>query len=154
MNVTTPEARLRAAYDKYATASRVLWDLRRDGAARPEVWRADTAMRVAAENFNNTQAATRDAFAKSRGWKYDRKRWVHVREYGTYCRRIVKHPEFFRDMEGTHVGLITHTAATLEEVSAFAARRGYNAEVLPFSWDAPDYHTAVLFTLKAGAKWP
>lgn len=153
MSITTPEARLRAAYDEYANASRLLWDLRPHG-ARSEIWKADVAMRVAAEKFNNTKAATRDAFAKSRGWKYDRKRWAYVRDYGRYCRRIVKHPEFFRDMEGAHVGMITHTAATLDEVSAFAARRGYNAEVLPFSWDAPDYHTAVLFTLKAGAKWP
>jgi hypothetical protein len=57
-------------------------------------------------------------------------------------------------MEGAHVGMITHTAATPEEISAFAARNGYNAELLPFSWDAPNYHTAVLFTLKAGATWP
>jgi hypothetical protein len=153
MSTTTPEARLRAAYDEYATASRLLWDLRPHG-ARSEIWKADVAMRAAAEKFNNVKAATRGAFAKSRGWRYDRKKWVHVPDYGEYCRRIVKHPEFFRNSEGSHVGMITHSAAKLEEISAFAARRGYNAELLPFSWDAPNHHTAVLFTLKAGATWP
>lgn len=111
-------------------------------------------MRAAAEKFNSVKAATRDAFAKSRGWRYDKKRWAYVRDYGVYCRRIIKHPEFFRDADGAHVAMVTHSAATLEEISAYAARNGYNAEVLPFSWDAPDYHTAVLFTLKAGAVWP
>lgn len=153
MSTTTPEAQLRAAHAAYITAAYALSDARRQG-VRPAIWKADRAMTALAERFHTVKAATRDAFAKERGWKYDRKRWAYVREYGIYGRRIVKHPEFFRDMEGAHVGMITHTAATLEEVSAFAARHGYNAEVLSFSWDAPDYHTAVLFTLKAGAKWP
>jgi hypothetical protein len=153
MSVTTPGAQLRAAHDAYITAAYALSDARRQG-VRPAIWKADREMAVLVEKFHLIKAATRDAFAKSRGWRYDRKRWVHVREYGIYGRRIVKHPEFFRDAEGAHVGMITHTAATLEEVSAFAARRGYNAEALPFSWDAPNYHTAVLFTLKAGATWP
>jgi|ERR1700722_674422 len=153
MSVTTPEAQLRAAYDAYITAAYALSDARRQG-VRAEIWKADREMTTLAEKFNNVKAATRDAFAKSRGWRYDRKRYTRVAEYGTYGRRIIKHPEFFRDAEGAHVGLITHTAATLEEISAFAARRGYNPELLPFSWDAPNYHTAVLFTLKAGATWP
>jgi hypothetical protein len=153
MSVATPGAQLRAVYDAYVHASRVLWDIRPHG-ARSEVRKADLAMRAAAERFNNLKAATRDAFAKSRGWRYDRKRYAHVAEYGAYGRRIIKHPEFFRDAEGTHVGMVTHSAATPEEAAAYAARHGYNAELLPFSWDNPVVHIAVLFTLKAGAIWP
>jgi hypothetical protein len=153
MNVTTPGAQLRAAYDAYITAAYALGDARRQG-VRPAIWKADLEMTELVEKFHQIKAATRDAFAKSRGWRYDRKRYTLVAEYGVYGRRIIKHPEFFRDMEGAHVGMITHTAATPDECAAFAARRGYNAELLPFSWDAPNYHTAVLFTLKAGATWP
>lgn len=153
MSATTPGAQLRAVYDAYAAASRRLWNLRPHG-ARSEIVKADLAMCAAAAEFNDIKAATRDAFAKSRGWRYDRKRYARVSEYGRYGRRIVKHPEFFLDSEGVHVGMITHSAATLEEIAVYASLNGYNAVLLPFSWDAPDHHNAVLFTLKAGAKWP
>lgn len=154
MKITTPGAELRAVYGTYIAAARLLWDLRRDHAAWSDICKADVAMTVAVNKFHALKAATREAFAKSRGWRYDRKRYLHLAEYGIYGRRIIKNPEFFRDSEGTHVGLITHTAATQEECASFAARYGYNAEVLPYSWDAPNYHTAVLFTLKAGPTWP
>jgi hypothetical protein len=155
-NTTTPGAELRAVYDAYITAAYALSDARRQR-VWPAIWKADMDMTIAVEKFHALKDATRNAFAKSRGWRYDRKRYVRVAEYGACGRRIIKRPEFFRDAEGAHVGLITHSAATLEEISAYAARHGYNAELLPFSWSVPAAcveHNAVLFTLKAGAKWP
>jgi hypothetical protein len=156
MNTTTPGAELRAVYESYITAAYALSDARRLG-VRPAIWKADMDMTTAVEKFHALKAETRDSFAKSRGWRYDRKRYTHVAEYGVYGRRIIKRPEFFRDSEGAHVAMITHTAATPEECAAFAARHGFNAELLPFSWSVPAAfveHSAVMFTLKAGAIWP
>jgi hypothetical protein len=153
----TPAAALTAAYEEYVAAARARDDARiraRTHGTRSEYLKADRAMYAALEKYNALKESARTAFAASRGWRYDKKRWVHVTERGHYERRIVKNPEFFRDKEGNTVGLITHTNAKHEEVAGYAARNGYNAEVLPFSWLYPDIYDAVLLTLKAGATWP
>ena len=154
---TTPAAALTAAHDAYVAAARTRDDARihaRTHGTRSEYLKADRAMYAALEKYNALKESARTAFAASRGWRYDRKRWVHVQERGMYSRRLVKHPEFFRDKDGTVVGLITHTDAKIEEVAGYAARNGYTAEQLPFSWECPGYYDAVVFTLKAGATWP
>jgi hypothetical protein len=153
--VTDPVAALFAAHKWYVAAARALSKAR--GGPRSELLKADREFYAALEKRNALRTSARDAFAASRGWHYDKKLWCHVGEdsaRGMYSRRFVKHPEFFRDRDGKVVGLITHTDAKMEEVAAYAARSGYTAEQLPFSWEEPGYYDAVLFTLKAGARWP
>jgi hypothetical protein len=150
---TNPAAVLIAAHAEYVAAARARDSARTHG-TRSEYLKADRAMYAALERYNALKESARTAFAASRGWRYDRKRWVHVSERGFCDRRLVKHPEFFRDKEGKTVGLITHTDAKVEEVSGYAARNGYSAELLPFSWECAGYYEAVLLTLKAGATWP
>jgi hypothetical protein len=156
--VTTQEqfqALVVAEYAQYTRASRILWDARRTKESLSERQRAHWAMTIAAAKFESIKADARAAFAKSRGWRYDKKRYSapYVQEYGYLSRRIIKNQDVFRDAGRNFVGMITHSAATLEEITAYAERRGFNAEPLPYSWDAPDYHTAVLLTPKAGATW-
>jgi hypothetical protein len=143
-----------AAYKEMSAAVRALWDAQERKAPAAELCklslRADAATRVC----NELEQKAREAFAKFRGWKYDKKLWVHVEERGEYGRRIVKHPEFYRDANTYEVvGLVSHTDATREEVARFAAKHNYIAEVFPWSWNAPGVYKAVLFTLKAGATW-
>ena len=142
-----------AAYKKQVAAFGARNEAR-DHGTRAEYTRADVAAMAAVAEWHTLREAARDTFAKSRGWRYDRKLFISVpQEYGAVSRRFIKNTESFRDKNGKVVGLVTHTAATPEELAAYAARRGYNAELLPFSWDAPNYHSAVVLTLKPGATW-
>jgi hypothetical protein len=145
-------APLVAARDAYLTAARARDDARDRGLS----WRKfDREMDVAIAKFNALQDSARTAFGESRGgWRYDKKKYIYVAERGQYGRRLVKHIEFYRDRDGNHVGLVTHTDAKAEEVAAYAHTHGYTAELLPFSWLYPDVCIAVLLTLKAGASWP
>jgi|HubBroStandDraft_1064217.scaffolds.fasta_scaffold23300_4 hypothetical protein len=152
----TGRQQLQAAYDEYRAASDVLWASYRRNAMQVEVRPLRNAMHATADQFHVWRLAARDAFAKSRGWRFDKKSWqYHAGGYGAKGRPFINHPERFRDLAtGECVGLVTHTSATVDEVAAYAHRMNYNAELLPFSWDTPDgrYH-AILLTLKEGARW-
>ena len=144
---------LLAARDEYMAAYRA-HDQARQRKAWSEVRKLDRDMTAALERFNALQASARTAFAKSRDWRHDKRQWTYVPDrVGEHSRRVIKYPEFYRDKEGSTVGLITHSAAKPEEIAAYAARNGYNAELLPFSWAYPSTHIAVLLTLKAGVTW-
>ena len=139
-----------AAYNAYDTTPNLSLSERR---------KLRCQMDLAYAHVTALQADCREAFAKQRGWRYDPKKWTHGFEHaqssnGNFVARIVKSPEFFRDKDGRIVGLVTHTQVSTEEMARYAARNGYEAELLPFSWLDPRTHNAVLLTLKAGAKWP
>lgn len=151
--VTSSVANLIATKEAYVTAARARDSARTHG-TRSEYLKADRQMHAALERLNALRSSARDAFAAARGWRYDKKLWCRVPERGLYSRRLVKHPEFFRDKDGAVVGLVTHTDAKIEEVAGYAARNGYTAVQLPFSWECSGYYEAVLLTLKAGATWP
>jgi hypothetical protein len=152
----TGQQQLQAAYNEYRAASDVLWASYRRNAMQTEVRPLRAAMHLMADGFHVWRLAARDAFAKSRGWRFDKKSWqYHASEHGAYGRPFINHPERFRDLAtGECVGLVTHSAATVDELAAYAHRMGYNAELLPFSWDTPDsrYH-AIVLTLREGARW-
>jgi hypothetical protein len=96
----------------------------------------------------------RAIFAASRGWRYDRR--LHLYDLNHKATAEILHrAEGFRDKNGAIAGFVTHSHATPEEISAYSAKHGYNAELLPFSWLSPDgYESCVLLTLQTGAKWP
>jgi hypothetical protein len=152
----TGRQQLQAAYGEYRAASDVLWAAHRRNAPISEVRPLRYAMHLAADRFHVWRLAARDAFAKSRGWKFDKKSWqYHDGGHGMKGRPFINHPERFRDLAtGEWVGLVTHSSATVDELASYAHENGYNAELLPFSWDTPEsYYHAVLLTLKKGASW-
>jgi hypothetical protein len=154
--IMTGPQQLQAAYDEYRAASDLLWAARGRNALYAEIRPLKRSMHAAADRFHVWRLAVRDAFAKARGWRFDKKCWqYHVDHLGDKGRPFINHPERFRDLAtGEWVGLVTHSGATVDELAAYAHRMNYNAELLPFSWDVPDshYHTVVL-TLKEGARW-
>jgi hypothetical protein len=139
-----------AAHNEYIRAARIWWDARRDKAPSVDIRIAHWKMAVAAEKNNALAADARDTFARSRGWRVDTRCRVYpATTYGALSRRVIDHPDFFRAGAGRMVGFITHTAAKVDEIMAYAEQYGYSAEVLPYSWYEPDYYTAVLLTPKA-----
>lgn len=149
--------RINATLDETERAFRALHDAQRSHAPGAERARLDRLSQEAGARSNALQAECREAFAKSRGWRYNKRAWTYDRSkeaHGIYSRSIVHHVEFYDSPDERKHALVTHTAATKEEIARYAARRGYNAELLPFSWECPGYYSAVVFTRKAGATWP
>jgi hypothetical protein len=85
---------------------------------------------VAVERSNALRMACRQAFADSRGWRWNRKAWT---------------ADLSEDARGA------------QEIADHAARRGYIAEKLPFSWWNSRFSggcCCMVFTRKAGVNWP
>jgi hypothetical protein len=149
--------RIGAALEETANAFRALWTARDRKAPTSARVKLSRLADEAAARSNALQAECREAFAKSRGWRRNKTGWTRDQStdaYGIYSRQIVHHAEFYDAPEQKQFALVTHTAATKEEIAHYAARRGYRAELLPFSWECPGYYSAVVFTLKPGARWP
>lgn len=114
----------------------------------------------AAARSNALQAACRQAFADSRGWRFNRKEFPG--ELGDDARSskgelFLDHAEFFDSVDERKVAAVTHSYAPEQEIADYAARRGYVAEKLPFSWWNPRFRggcCCVVFTRKVGVKWP
>jgi hypothetical protein len=114
--------------------------------------RADDAV----ARSNALQTACRQAFADTRGWRWNRKAWtadLANDARGSNGARFIDHPEFFDSLDERKVALVTHSYAPAQEIADYAARRGYIAEKLPFSWWNPAGCRCVVFTRKAGVKW-
>jgi len=117
--------------------------------------RADNAV----ERSNALRAACRQAFADSRGWRWNRKAWtadLAKDARGSNGSSFLDHVEFFDAVGERKVALVTHSYAPAREIADYAARRGYIAEKLPFSWWNPRFGggcCCVVFTRKAGVKW-
>jgi hypothetical protein len=146
--------KVEAAHAAYLAAFRALDDAREHKAPAAERCKLSLRADAAAQLFNATEQAARETFAKSRGWKYDRKLWARDDKSGQKSRRIIKHTEGYRDaITRKAVALISHTDCTLEEIESYAAKNNYAVEVLPWSWCAPGVYRAAIFTLQPGAKW-
>jgi hypothetical protein len=117
--------------------------------------RADDAV----ARSNELQRACRQAFAESRGWRWNRKAWtadLANDARGSNGARFIDHVEFFDSPDERKVAMVTHSYAPAQELADYAARRGYIAEKLPFSWWNPRFNggcRCVVFTRKAGVKW-
>lgn len=102
---------------------------------------------MALDQTNSLQTECRDAFARSRGWRLNKKAWLI--DYP-----CVDHAEFFDSPDKKRVGLVTHSYASKERLAEYAADHNLIAELLPFSWYSPGGCLAVVFTLKPNATWP
>jgi hypothetical protein len=143
------QAQVVAEHGKYSAAAREWWDARRDNAPLSEIRGARWRMEVAAEKYHSTKEQARKEFAMSRGWRVDTRCRVYpVTTYGEQGRQVIDHPDFFR-VAGGIAGFITHTAAKVDEITAYAEEFGYSVELLPYSWYEPDHYTAALLTPKA-----
>jgi hypothetical protein len=114
--------------------------------------RADGAV----ERSNLLKTSCRQAFADSRGWRFNRKAWtadLAKDARGSNGARFIDHVEFFDSLDERRVAMVTHSYAPSAELADYAARRGYIAEKLPFSWWNPGGCRCVVFTRKAGVKW-
>lgn len=142
--------RIHAALTETANAFRALHAARAREAPGSERATLDRLSQEAVTRSNALKAEYRDAFAKSRGWRFNKKAWA----YGS---SFIDHAEFFDSPDQKRFALVTHSYASKEDLARYAAQRGYHAELLPFSWHNPYFSggcRAVVFTLKAGAKWP
>jgi hypothetical protein len=119
----------------------------------------DRLAQEAATRSNALRAACRKAFADSRGWWWNRKAWTADMAndaHGSNGERCTEHVEFFDSIDQRKVAMVTHSYVPAAELADYAARRGYIAEKLPFSWWNPRFDggcCCVVFTLKAGVKW-
>jgi hypothetical protein len=133
------------------------WHAARDADAAPSERirlrkRADDAV----ARSNAMRAACRQAFADSRGWRFNRKAWtadLSKDARGSNGSSFLDHVEFFDSINERRVALVTHSYAPAQEIADYASRRGYIAELLPFSWWNPVGCRCVVFTRKAGVKW-
>jgi hypothetical protein len=144
-----PAEVIQAALDATADAFRALWDAKAQKAPMLERNKLRLQADMAAMRSNLLQDQAPKAFAASRGWRLS-KGSAHSFDYP----QTINHAQFFKDSDGRRVGLVSHTRASRDQIARYAAANGYNAEVLPFSWYSPRWNTAVLFTLRAGARWP
>jgi hypothetical protein len=123
----------------------------------PERASLDIGQTLAYEKLRDLKAAVRSVFARSRGWSFNKRKW-------TMDYPVLDHCEFYDAPDQKQIALVTHSYATLDEIARYAARRGFIAEKLPFSWHNPGPSvphgqigpwpcTAVVFTLKPGATW-
>lgn len=117
--------------------------------------RADDAV----ARSNALKESCRKAFADSRGWRWNRKAWtadLAKDSTASNSARFLDHVEFFDSLNERKVALVTHSYAPASELADYAARRGYIAEKLPFSWWNPRFGggcCCVVFTRKAGVSW-
>lgn len=137
------------------------WHAARDAGAS---WSDCVPLRKRADNAvarsNALKEACRQAFADSRGWRWNRKAWtadLSNDARGSSGARFLDHVEFFDAAGERKVALVTHSYAPAQEIADYAARRGLIAEKLPFSWWNPRFGggcCCVVFTRKVGVKWP
>jgi hypothetical protein len=146
------------------------WHAARDtGASWSERVRLRKRADDAVARSNALKEACRQAFADSRGWRWNRKAWVvdhqawtdrkawtadmATNARGSNGARFLDHVEFFDSLDERKVAMVTHSYAPAQEIADYAARREYIAELLPFSWWNPAGCRCVVFTRKAGVKW-
>lgn len=152
--------RIHAALEETANAFRALAAARARAAPASERAKLDRLSQEAATYSNALKAECRDAFAKSRGWRFNKKAWAYDLARDASASNgawFIDHAEFFDSPDQKRFALVTHSYASKEELARYAAQRGYHAELLPFSWHNPYFNggcRAVVFILKAGAKWP
>jgi len=149
--------RIHDALKETSNACRALWAARDRKAPASERVKLSQLADEAAARSNALQAECREAFSKSRGWRFNRNSQVHdlandaVASNGAM---FIDHAEFFDTINQRQVAMVTHTYAPTQEIGDYAGRRGYRAELLPFSWWNPGGCRAVVFTRKVGAQWP
>ena len=146
-NTRNPGAAIIKAWQQMANAVRAKWALIDSKAPTAERLQASRVADVAAVVLSQLQQEAREAFAKSRGWRLSSKRRL-------LDPPVIDHAEFYLDVDGNVVGLVSHCYASKDEIATFASTYGLRAEVLPFSWWAPHVATAVLLTLRVGGEWP
>jgi hypothetical protein len=126
----------------------------------PECARLDRLAQEACARSNALREQCRKAFADSRGWRYNHKVLAYMFHHpkdqwsDSGDRFIDCHTEAYCDDQRNVVALVSHTFSTPQEMADYAARHGYKAELLPFSWRSPRFLRAVVFTLKPGSAWP
>ena len=115
----------------------------------------DRISQEAANHSNGLQKSCRDAFAKARGWTFNRKADAMLDPFtrASNGARLIERGEFFDALDQKYVAFVTHSFAPAQELADYGAQRGWKAELLPFSWQNPRHCQCVLFTLKLGAKW-
>jgi hypothetical protein len=116
----------------------------------------DRISQEAAARSNRLRDECRDAFARSRGWTFNRKTNTMLDPFSRASNgaRFIDRAEFFDSLDQKCVALVTHSFAPAQELADYAERHGWKAELLPFSWQRnPRYTQCVVFTLKMGAKW-
>jgi hypothetical protein len=118
----------------------------------------DRISQEAAARSNRLRDECRDAFARSRGWTYNKKThafdWPRDVYASNGARFIRPHGEYFDNLDQKLVALVAHSEAPAQDLADYGARHGYICELLPFSWVNPKFFRAVLFTRKMGASWP
>jgi hypothetical protein len=138
-----------------ADAFNALHEARKQGSSTAKL---DRLSQEAANRSNALKAECRDAFARSRGWTFNKKEnaLLDPFAYASNGARFIDHAEFFDSLDQKRVALVTHSYAPAQDLADYAERHGWTAELLPFSWWNPKVRggtRAVLFTLKMGAKW-
>lgn len=148
--------RIHDALVETAEAFRAWYDARYAGAPALECMRLRKRADDTLARSNALREACRQAFADSRGWRWNRKAWTYdlaKDSCGSNGARFIDHAEFFDSLDERKVAMVTHSYAPAAELADYAARRGYIAEKLPFSWWNPAGCRCVVFTRKVGAKW-
>jgi hypothetical protein len=116
----------------------------------------DRAAQNAANRLRALQTECRAAFARSRGWTFNKKihpfDWPKDMYASNGARFIRPHAEYFDSLDQKLVAMVAHSAAPAQELADYGARREWRAELLPFSWHGKGYN-GVVFTLKMGASW-
>jgi hypothetical protein len=116
----------------------------------------DRIAQEAAARSNTLRDECREAFAKSRGWMFNKKTSAMLDPFSRASNgaRFIDHGEFFDSLDQKCVALVTHSLAPAQELADYGERHGWKAELLPFSWQRnPRFTQCVLFTLKVGARW-
>ena len=71
---------------------------------------------------NALRTACRQAFADSRGWRWNRKAWtadLSEDARGSNGARFIHHPEFFDSLNERKVALVTHSYAPAQEIADY-----------------------------------
>jgi hypothetical protein len=150
---------IHAALVETTNAFRAVDAARSERVPTSEIGRLKRLAYAACERSNALQEECREVFATSRGWRFNKKGGTFDLAKGAHASNgswFIDHAEFFDSFDQRRVALVTHSYAPPEEIANYAARRGYNAELLPFSWWNPRFSggcRAVVFTRKIGAAW-
>ena len=149
--------RIHDALVETAKAFTAWHDARYAGAPAMERIRLRKRADEAVAHSNTLRETCRRAFADSRGWRFNRKAWtadLAKDARSSNGAMFLDHVEFFDSLDERKVAMVTHSYATsAQEIADYAARRGYTATLLPFSWWNPGGCRCVVFQRKAGVKW-
>jgi hypothetical protein len=106
------------------------WHATRDAGERIKL---DRLAQAAAARSNALRAACRQAFADSRGLRFNRKAWMADMANdacGSNGERFIEHVEFFDSLGERKVAMVTHSHAPAQEIADYAAdtsRRDYRS---------------------------